>query len=90
MSTNRTALALLAVTALAALDLRPAAAENHPWCFQDIGKSATSCAFTSFEQCMETARGLGGICKQNPSYLQSGERSPARGAREQSERGKWR
>jgi hypothetical protein len=90
MSTNRTALALLALTALAALDLRPAAAANRLWCFQDTGKAATSCSFTSFEQCMETARGLGGICKQNPSYLQNGERGPAYGARAQSERGKWR
>jgi hypothetical protein len=78
MSTNRIALASLALTALAALDLRSAAAGNRPWCFQDTGKSATSCAFTSFEQCMMTARGLGGICKQNPSYPQYGERSPAR------------
>ena len=35
MSTSRTALALLALTALAALHLRPAAVENRPWCFQD-------------------------------------------------------
>jgi len=90
MSANRTALALLALTALAAFDLRPAAAENRPWCFQDTGKSATSCSFASFEQCMETARGLGGSCKQNPSYSQTGERGPAYGARAQSERGRWK
>jgi hypothetical protein len=90
MSTNRTALALLALTALAALDLRPAAGENRPWCFQDTGKGATSCGFTSFEQCMMTARGLGGICKQNPSYLQYDAHRPTYGAREQSERGRWR
>jgi hypothetical protein len=90
LGTNRTALALLALTALAAWDPRPAAAENRPWCFQDTGKSATSCSFISFEQCMETARGLGGSCKQNPSYPQNGERGPAYGARAQGERGKWR
>jgi hypothetical protein len=81
---------LLALTALAALNLRPAAAGDRPWCFQDTGKSATSCGFASFEQCMETARGLGGICKQNPSHLQSGERGPAYGARGQGERGRSR
>jgi hypothetical protein len=48
MSTSRTALALLALTALGGLDLRPAAADNRPWCFQDTGKGATSCGFTSF------------------------------------------
>ena len=89
MSSNPTALVLLTLTALAAVNLRPAAAENRPWCFVDTGKSATSCSFTSFEQCMETARGLGGICKQNPSYQQSGERGPAYGARGQSRRGRW-
>ena len=90
MSTNRTALAFLALTALAAFDLGPAAAEYRPWCFQDTGKGATSCAFTSFEQCMETARGLGGICKQNPSYPHYGERGSANGAREQRQRSNWR
>src|SRR5262249_49610142 len=89
MRTNRIALSLLALTALAALDLRPASAVNRPCCFQDTGKSATSCSFISFDQCMETARGLGGICKQNPSYLPSGERGPAYGAREQSRRARW-
>jgi hypothetical protein len=89
MTTNPTALALLALAALAALDLRPAAAANRPWCFLDTGKSATSCSFISFEQCMETARGLGGICKQNPSYQPSGERGPGYGTREQSRRGRW-
>jgi hypothetical protein len=90
MNTSRTALALLALTALAVWDPQPAAAGNRPWCFSDTGKAATSCAFTSFEQCMETARGLGGICKQNPSYSQNGERGAAYGARAQGERGRWK
>jgi uncharacterized protein DUF3551 len=92
MNTRRTALALLALTALAALNPRPAAAEIYrPWCVQYVDKSgATSCAFTSFEQCMETARGGGGSCMQNPWYLQYGERGQATDARQGSGRGKRR
>jgi hypothetical protein len=42
LAMNRTALALLALTALATWNPWPAAAANRPWCFQDTGKSATS------------------------------------------------
>ena len=76
----RSALALLAVAALAAIDVRAAAAESYrPWCVQylDEHSSASSCAFYSFEQCMETARGNGAFCHQNPWYLQNGERGQA-------------
>jgi hypothetical protein len=93
MNISRTALAVLAMTSLIALDLRPAAAETYrPWCVQYTGKgSAVSCAFTSFEQCMMTARGGGGgHCVQNPWYLQYGERGSAYGTKYQGERGYWR
>jgi hypothetical protein len=85
-------MALLAAIFLVALDLHPAAAETYrPWCVQYTGKSgAASCAFTSFEQCMMTARGGGGHCVQNPWYLQYGEHSPAYGTRYQGDRGRWR
>jgi hypothetical protein len=85
-------MALLALTALAASNPRPAAAETYrPWCVQYIDKSgATSCAFTSFEQCMMTARGAGAQCVQNQWYLQYGEHSPAYGSRYQGDRGRWR
>jgi hypothetical protein len=52
-----------------------------PWCVQyggNDGDNGTTCAFTSFEQCMMTARGGGGFCVQNPWYLAygSGQKSP--------------
>ena len=76
MTMMRAASALLAVAALAAVDARPAAAEIYrPWCVQyggNSGDNGTTCAFTSFEQCMMTARGSGGSCVQNPWYLQYG------------------
>ena len=86
----RAAFALLTLAALAANDVRPAAAEIYrPWCVQyqsNSGNGATSCAFTSFEQCMMTAGpGTGGFCVQNPWYLAYGEYpnagSPPRRAR---------
>ena len=59
-------------SATLAIDAQPAAAEIYrPWCVQyggNDGDNGTTCAFTSFEQCMMTARGGGGFCIQNPSY----------------------
>jgi hypothetical protein len=55
----------------AALAPRPAAAAfNYPWCatYYDNSRGIRSCAFTSFEQCMATVSGVGGICAQNPFY----------------------
>jgi hypothetical protein len=63
-----------ALVALIAIDARPAAAEVYrPWCVQYFGglSGGTSCAFISYEQCMETARGNGAYCYENPWYLQS-------------------
>jgi hypothetical protein len=91
MTRSLAVLALLALTALAAPDMRPAAAEVYrPWCLHDSDKAATSCAYISYEQCMLTARGGGGTCRQNPWYLQYGERGPAYGAKDQGERGRGR
>ena len=36
-----------------------AEAQNYPWCAYYSGKGGTNCGFITFEQCMETARGLG-------------------------------
>lgn len=80
---TRVAFALLASATLT-LDVQPAAAEIYrPWCVQygsSDGDNGTTCAFTSFEQCMMTARGGGGFCVQNPWYLAygSGQKSPER------------
>ena len=81
MTTIRiTAVTVLALGAMTAIDVGPSFAETYrPWCVQYSGRSgARSCAFTSFEQCMMTARGGGGFCVQNPWYLAygSGQKSP--------------
>jgi len=64
MMMMRAALILVAVATLAGLiNLRSAGAEIYrPWCVQyggNNGDNGTTCAFTSFEQCMMTARGSG-------------------------------
>lgn len=67
---------VVAIAALAGMNAGPAAAEVYrPWCV-DYPTDGTSCAFTSYQQCMLTARGSGGNCVQNPWYLQydSGQR----------------
>jgi hypothetical protein len=47
----------------------PARAQNYPWC-EYIGGTggARNCGFVSFEQCLESARGNGGDCRQNTQY----------------------
>lgn len=52
------------------LHARPAAAQDYPWCLYE-GKRAGgySCGFVSFEQCMQTQPGIGGICARNPAYV---------------------
>jgi len=48
-----------------------AEAQNYPWCAYYSGKGGggTNCGFISFEQCMETARGLGSNCQRNTQYV---------------------
>ena len=47
----------------------PTKAQNYPWCAYYSGKGGTNCGFTTFEQCMETARGLGSNCQPNTQYV---------------------
>jgi Protein of unknown function (DUF3551) len=48
-----------------------AEAQNYPWCAIYGGGmgGATNCGFITFEQCMETARGLGSLCQPNTQYV---------------------
>jgi hypothetical protein len=76
MTMIRAVLVLLALSTLSAIDARPAATEVYrPWCVQYTGNNGddgTTCAFVSYEQCMQTARGSGAYCVQNPWYLKYG------------------
>jgi hypothetical protein len=64
---------LLAVLGiLVATGITPANAQNYPWCEYlgggDAGGGGRNCGFISFEQCMESARGMGNDCRQNTQY----------------------
>ena len=42
-------------------------AQNYPWCaiYGGFDDGGTNCGFTTFQQCMDTARGLGSNCQPN-------------------------
>ncbi len=48
-----------------------AQAQNYPWCAAYTGSmgGSSNCGFVSFEQCMETVRGMGGFCEANTQYV---------------------
>jgi hypothetical protein len=55
------------------------AADAHrapPWCAAKGSDWGFDCSYYTFEQCMETARGLGNYCTRNPAALDGGR--PAR------------
>jgi hypothetical protein len=54
-------------TVIAALSFSSSGAEAAPWCAQySVHGGATNCGFYSFQQCLQTVRGIGGFCSQNP------------------------
>ena len=55
------------------VDARPSSAQqfrHYPWCLFSGGSQSgfESCGFDSFEQCLLTRSGEGGICYANPAY----------------------
>jgi hypothetical protein len=46
-----------------------AEAQNYPWCALYSGMGGENCGFTTLEQCVETARGLGSLCQPNTQYV---------------------
>ena len=76
-----------ALTTLAALTVfTPSTSQADPykWCAAygggKGGGGGRNCGFVSYEQCMETIRGMGGFCEQNLFYTGPAER-PAKHAR---------
>jgi hypothetical protein len=46
-----------------------AEAQNYPWCAHyGTGFESMNCGFTTFQQCLDTVRGIGGFCMQNNTY----------------------
>jgi hypothetical protein len=50
---------------------KPAEAQNYPWCAIYNGAGGENCGFTTFEQCMQTARGMGSLYQPNTQYVPS-------------------
>jgi hypothetical protein len=84
---TRMILAMLAFTTVLTIQPHAAnAAPYWPWCSQYFSRDTShACAFSSWEQCMETVRGIGGYCYNNPHPPPPAARSaksshhPARG-----------
>ena len=47
-----------------------AEAQNYPWCsyYTSGGGGGTNCGFTTFQQCLDNVRGIGGFCDRNTQY----------------------
>ena len=60
--------ALMLATTAAFAPRPTAAAYNLPWCATYYDSNVVACSFTSFEQCMATVSGVGGLCTQNILY----------------------
>jgi len=77
----------LAIAAMSSFTQPAAAAIEYPWCVQYSGGSnggGRNCGFVSFDQCMMTARGAGGMCQPNLFYPGSGSDQPQRPRRRHS------
>ncbi len=62
---------MLSVIAATTVLITPSKAQNYPWCAiysGGMGGGGTNCGFTTFQQCMDTARGLGSFCQPNTQY----------------------
>ena len=65
----KTISAILALATIMLIQPRSTeAAPYWPWCSRYFSRDAPSqsCAFSSWEQCMDTVRGIGGYCYTNP------------------------
>ena len=69
---QKSALAFFILAGVASISAAPAKAGiEYPWCAQYGGgddNGGRNCGFVSYEQCMETIRGMGGSCEPNLFY----------------------
>jgi len=55
-------------------------AQNYPWCAMFADGAGANCGFSTYEQCMATARGSGGYCEKNNVYVAPHAAAPSRPA----------
>ena len=75
-------LTVFAVLGAADLLMPPAShAEPYKWCAQYGGRDGggRNCGFVTYDQCMQTIRGMGGFCERNAFYTGPEERRAPRG-----------
>lgn len=64
---------VLGVAAAAGVSIPAAHAQNYPWCADygggEGGGGGSNCGFTTFQQCLDTIRGMGGFCNRNTLYV---------------------
>ncbi len=59
--------AMLAFTTVMTIQPAANAVPYWQWCSQYFSRGTShACAFSSWEQCMDTVRGIGGYCYANP------------------------
>ena len=70
---------LAGTTELSATAARADWAQAAPWCANMGGRDGGwDCGYYTFDQCMATARGLGGSCAPNPRALAAPKPPPRR------------
>ena len=60
---------IVGAVALLTLAGSPTGAQAGAWCSEEMsgsGDGATNCGYSSWAQCMQSARGSGGFCSRNP------------------------
>lgn len=81
----RVAIAAIVLTGAAAFatpaSAQPAWRQAAPWCANMGGGYGFDCSYFTFNQCMETARGLGNFCVPNPRAQHYVEERPRRRVR---------
>jgi hypothetical protein len=70
-------IAFATLVAASAAGVQPSDAQSRgpkPWCIADgaYGPGSLDCTYWSFQQCLESARGAGGSCTQNPLLWRNG------------------
>src|SRR5580658_6607262 len=73
VATRFSLIAIAIIAATSAMTMR-AEAQDYPWCAQYSGDfgGTMNCGFVSFNQCMDTVRGMGGFCIENNTYQPPG------------------
>jgi hypothetical protein len=66
----RTILCVLGITVVAVgFSSRAEAAPTYRWCANYEGRDIVTCAYDTFQQCLDTAGGgAGGFCSENPAW----------------------